>query len=127
MTSDLLTDSAFIDVQGLCAARVFLKIEALNPAGSIKIKAARGMISALALAGRTGPQTRLIGSSSGNLGVALAMICAPKGIPFTCALDLNTSESNRKTIKALGAEVGISLSTTARTPKSLPQRPAGEY
>ncbi|WP_282091802.1 2,3-diaminopropionate biosynthesis protein SbnA [Epibacterium ulvae] len=107
LVSDLLTDRAFVEVHGLCAARVFLKIEALNPAGSIKIKAARGMISALVQAGRIGSDTRLIESSSGNLGVALAMICAEKSIPFTCVIDPNTAESNRKTIEALGAEVVV--------------------
>jgi 2,3-diaminopropionate biosynthesis protein SbnA len=105
--TDLGRETSFIEVHGLCSGRVFLKIEALNPAGSIKMKAARGMISALEREGRIGPNTRLIESSSGNLGVALAMICAQKGIPFTCVIDPNTSEQNRKVIAALGAEVVV--------------------
>lgn len=105
LVSDLNTETSYIEVHGLCPGRVFLKIEALNPAGSIKIKAAKALVSALEREGRIGPKTRLIESSSGNLGVALSMICAQKGIPFTCVVDPNTSEQNQKTIAAMGAEV----------------------
>jgi len=98
---------SFIEVNGLCAGRVFLKIEALNPAGSIKFKVARGMISALENEGRINVKTRLIESSSGNLGVALAMLCAQKNIQFTCVIDPNTSDHNRKIIAALGAEIVV--------------------
>lgn len=105
--SELRNSTSFIEVKGICSGHVFLKIEALNPAGSIKFKAAKSMIEALERADVIKGETRLIESSSGNLGVALAMICAQKKIPFTCVIDPNTSEQNRKTIVALGAEVVI--------------------
>ncbi|MDR7010040.1 2,3-diaminopropionate biosynthesis protein SbnA [Paraburkholderia strydomiana] len=100
-------DRAFVEIHGLCAATVNLKIEALNLAGSVKLKAAVGMIDALEIEGRIGRNTRLIESSSGSLGVALAMVCAERGYRFTCVIDPNTSEQNRKTIDAMGAEIVI--------------------
>ncbi|MDO5622901.1 MAG: 2,3-diaminopropionate biosynthesis protein SbnA [Paracoccus sp. (in: a-proteobacteria)] len=100
-------DLAFLEVQGLIKGKLFLKIEALNPAGSIKLKAAVGMIDALEREGRIGRGSKLIESSSGNLGVALAAVCAERGYAFTCVIDPNTSEQNRKTIEALGSKVVV--------------------
>jgi 2,3-diaminopropionate biosynthesis protein SbnA len=105
--SSLNNDLAFLEIRGLIRGRVFLKIEALNPAGSIKLKAAAGMIGTLEREGRIQRGARLIESSSGNLGVALAAICAERGYAFTCVIDPNTSEQNRKTIEALGARVVV--------------------
>jgi 2,3-diaminopropionate biosynthesis protein SbnA len=107
LVSDLGNDNSYIEVHGLCSGRLFLKIEAFNPAGSIKIKAAKEMIKSLEHEGRIQSGVRLIESSSGNLGVALSIVCAEKGIPFTCVIDPNTSEQNRKIITALGAEVVV--------------------
>lgn len=97
--------TSFVEISGISKARVFLKIEALNPAGSIKFKAARSMIDDLQSRLNLNQNTQLIESSSGNLGVALAMICAAKGIKFTCVVDPNISEQNRKIMVALGAEI----------------------
>jgi 2,3-diaminopropionate biosynthesis protein SbnA len=103
--SGLNNDLSFLEVRGLCHGRVFLKVEALNPAGSIKLKTAAGMIGALEREGRIRRGARLIESSSGNLGVALAAICAERGYNFTCVIDPNTIEQNRKIIEAFGAKV----------------------
>ena len=105
--SSLNNDLAFLEVRGLIQGKLFLKIEALNPAGSIKLKAAVGMIGALEREGRIERGARLIESSSGNLGVALAAVCAERGYAFTCVIDPNTSEQNRKTIEALGSKVVV--------------------
>ncbi|WP_081772124.1 2,3-diaminopropionate biosynthesis protein SbnA [Paraburkholderia nodosa] len=105
--SAINNDRAFVEIQGLCPAIVYVKIEALNLAGSVKIKPAVGMINALERKGCINSNTRLIESSSGSLGVALAMVCAERGYRFTCVIDPNTSEQNRKTIEAMGAEVVV--------------------
>lgn len=105
--SSINDDRAFVEVRGICSGRVYLKIEALNLAGSVKLKAALGMIDALELEGGIGFDTRLIESSSGSLGVALAMVCAERGYHFTCVVDPNTSAHNRKMIAALGSEVVV--------------------
>ncbi|QKJ68288.1 2,3-diaminopropionate biosynthesis protein SbnA (plasmid) [Deefgea piscis] len=92
-------------VQGLGIKKLYLKLEALNPAGSVKIKAALGMIEDLEARGQITPDTKLIESSSGSLGVALSMICAERGYQFTCVVDPNTSAHNIKMMKAFGADV----------------------
>ncbi|MDU8606624.1 2,3-diaminopropionate biosynthesis protein SbnB [Pseudomonas syringae group sp. 247E2] len=101
---DIVHDQTFLKVSGL-GADFFLKMESLNPAGSIKLKTAVGLINDLQTRGLLGPDTILIESSSGNLGVALAMICAERAIPFTCVVDPNSSSHNVRMMRSYGAEV----------------------
>ncbi|MFE5868485.1 pyridoxal-phosphate dependent enzyme [Streptomyces roseifaciens] len=77
----------------------------MNPAGSIKLKAAVGMVEDAERNGRLGPGRRLIESSSGSLGIALAVVAAGKGYSFTCVTDPNASAQSVAAIKALGADV----------------------
>lgn len=84
---------------------VNLKIEGLSITGSIKVKAATFMVAALEEAGRIHSHSTLIESSSGNLGVALSMVCAAKGYRFICVSDPNISPINAKLIKAYGARL----------------------
>lgn len=105
--SSILNDSNFIRINGLGYRNLYLKLEALNPAGSVKMKAALGMINDLERRGCITPDTVLIESSSGSLGVALAMICAERGYRFVCVMDPNSSEHNVKTVRALGAHVEV--------------------
>jgi len=105
MISELISENNYVQIDSLCSAKVHLKIEGLNPAGSIKLKTALAIVSDLEGRGLVTPKTKLIESSSGNLGVALAMVCATKGYKFVCVIDPNTAEPNRKMIKALGAQI----------------------
>jgi len=105
--SSIINDANFIQLHGLGLERLFLKLEALNPAGSIKLKSAVGMINDFEEKGIISDDSVLIESSSGSLGVALAMICAERGYQFVCVMDPNSSLQNVKMIKALGAEVVI--------------------
>jgi len=102
--SDIVHDQAFLKVSGL-GQPFFLKMESLNPAGSIKLKTAVGLIDDLQGRGLITADTRLIESSSGNLGVALAMICAERGISFTCVVDPNSSDHNIRMMRCYGADV----------------------
>lgn len=88
-------------------SQLYAKIEGLNPAGSIKMKTALGMIANLEASGRIKRDTVLIESSSGSLGVALSIICAERGYKFTCVVDPNASSQNVKMMKALGAEIVV--------------------
>ncbi|RMO94935.1 Pyridoxal-5'-phosphate-dependent enzyme, beta subunit:ornithine cyclodeaminase/mu-crystallin [Pseudomonas syringae pv. philadelphi] len=101
---EIVHDQAFLKVTGL-GHDFFLKMESLNPAGSIKLKTAVGLINDVQARGLLGPETILIESSSGNLGVALAMICAERGIAFTCVVDPNSSSHNIRMMRSYGAEV----------------------
>jgi cysteine synthase A len=102
--SDIVHDQAFLKVAGL-GHEFYLKLESLNPAGSIKLKTAVGLVDDLQGRGLIKPDTVLIESSSGNLGVALAMICAERGIRFTCVVDPNSSAHNIRMMHSYGAEV----------------------
>ncbi len=102
--SDVVTDDVFVRLNAFGPGR-FLKMESLNPAGSIKLKTARGLIDDAAKRHVFDEYTVLIESSSGNLGVALAMIAAERGLRFTCVVDPNCSPQNLAVIKALGASV----------------------
>ncbi|WP_287496224.1 2,3-diaminopropionate biosynthesis protein SbnA [Pandoraea sp. CB10b_02] len=100
-----VTSPVFTRIDGLCAAPVHLKLEGLNPAGSIKLKTALQLIEDLEASGSIRRDTHIVESSSGNLGVALAMVCANRGYRFTCVTDPNTSRHAVRTMQALGAHV----------------------
>ncbi|MFJ9691385.1 2,3-diaminopropionate biosynthesis protein SbnA [Kitasatospora sp. NPDC101183] len=103
---EVITGDVFLSLDGLLPkGNAYLKLEGLNPAGSIKLKTALGLISDLEFGGHLKPGSRLIESSSGNLGVALSMICAAKGYRFTCVTDPLTSEHNLILMRAAGAQV----------------------
>jgi N-(2-amino-2-carboxyethyl)-L-glutamate synthase len=98
----------FLRLKGvLTTGPVYLKIEGLNAAGSIKLKAARQMIEDLESAHILGPGKKVIESSSGNLGVALAILCAEHNYPFVCVSDPNMSPATARTIVALGGKLVV--------------------
>ncbi|WP_323840240.1 2,3-diaminopropionate biosynthesis protein SbnA [Photorhabdus africana] len=106
--SDLIFDDVFMELPGIVAqTSVFVKLEGLSASGSIKIKTALRMIERLELERQLGPGRSLIESSSGNLGLALSLICAIKGYPFICVSDPNISPYTAKLIKAYGARLII--------------------
>lgn len=104
--SDLVLDDVFIDVSGLVdGVSLALKIESFNIAGSIKLKTALSLLDEGEKQGLLGPGSRIIESSSGNLGIALGSICAIRGYYFTCVIDPNTSRHSVSLMKAFGATV----------------------
>ncbi|MEU7410817.1 MULTISPECIES: 2,3-diaminopropionate biosynthesis protein SbnA [Streptomyces] len=105
---DLVLDDLFVQLHQLVpGSSVFLKIEGLNPAGSVKLKTAVALVEEAEASGCRFPRTRLIESTSGNLGVALAMVCAAKGYPLTCVTDPNANPQTVRLMEALGAEVVV--------------------
>ncbi|GAB3625770.1 putative siderophore biosynthesis protein SbnA [Pandoraea terrae] len=95
----------FVSIHGLCRTTVHLKLEGLNVAGSIKLKTALQLVEDFEREGRIAADTELIESSSGNLGVALSMVCANRGYRFTCVVDPNTSEYAIRIMHSMGARV----------------------
>lgn len=85
---------------------VYLKLEGFNVTGSIKVKTAIGLIEDLEHRGLATPhKTVIVESSSGNLGIALAMVCAIKGYKFFCVTDSNATRANIRGMQLYGAEV----------------------
>jgi N-(2-amino-2-carboxyethyl)-L-glutamate synthase len=105
---DLVFDRVFLRLDGLVPdIRLLLKIEGFNPAGSIKLKTAIGLVEDAERWELLRPGGHVIESSSGNLGVALSSVCAARGYRFTCVTDPNTSPQNAAYIRAFGGQVVV--------------------
>jgi 2,3-diaminopropionate biosynthesis protein SbnA len=84
---------------------VGLKLESHNPAGSIKDRTAYALVRSLESAGRIGHGCRLVESTSGNLGVALALISKARGYSFTAVVDPKVDPVVVDRMRSLGAEL----------------------
>ena len=100
-------DDLFVDLHSVVDHSLFLKCEGFNFAGSIKLKAAVGMIEAAEREGLLNQWSILVESSSGNLGVALAMAAASKGYRFLCVTDSRCNDATRRLIQVLGSGVHV--------------------
>jgi len=96
---------SFITLQMRQDILLHIKVELVNPTGSIKYKTARNLLDDAEKQGLIKPGSTIIESSSGNLGIALAALCAQRGFDFICVVDPNISAQSRKTIKAYGGKV----------------------
>ncbi|EWM10636.1 LOW QUALITY PROTEIN: cysteine synthase, partial [Kutzneria sp. 744] len=98
-------DDLYVDLRRALGLPLLLKCEAFNFAGSVKLKAAVAMVDAAERDGRLAPGSVLIESSSGNLGIALAMIAASRGYGFLCVTDSRCNTASRRLIESFGARV----------------------
>lgn len=89
------------------SAEILVKIESVNPGGSIKARPALRMIEEAEKDGRLKPGSTIVEASSGNQGIALAMIGAVKGYRVVVFMPESMSEERRKVLKAYGAEVRL--------------------
>ncbi|MFJ9821199.1 2,3-diaminopropionate biosynthesis protein SbnA [Streptomyces sp. NPDC101151] len=99
--------SLFVDLKSIFGCPLYLKCEGFNFAGSIKLKAANEMVERAERDGVLTPNSILVESSSGNLGVALSMIAASKGYRFLCVTDSRCNLSTRLLMEALGSQVHV--------------------
>ncbi len=90
--------------QGL-NAEIWVKLEGNNPAGSVKDRAALAMIQQAELRGEIVPGDVLIEATSGNTGIALAMIAALKGYRLKLLMPENMSQERQAAMRAYGAEL----------------------
>ncbi|MCA6913776.1 cysteine synthase CysM [Pectobacterium versatile] len=90
--------------QGL-NSEIWLKLEGNNPAGSVKDRAALSMIQQAESRGDIAPGDRLIEATSGNTGIALAMIAAVKGYRLRLLMPDNMSYERQTAMRAYGAEL----------------------
>ncbi len=88
-----------------CPATVLAKLESLNPAGSMKDRIALYMIQDAERRGILGPGSVVVEPTSGNTGMALALICAIKGYRMIAVMPEAMSVERRRIIEAYGAEV----------------------
>ena len=84
---------------------MYVKIEAFNPGSSVKDRLAVAIIEAAEKRGTLKPGQTVVEATSGNTGIALAMVCAAKGYPFVAVMVETFSIERRKIMKAFGAKV----------------------
>jgi cysteine synthase A len=84
---------------------IYVKCEAFNPMSSVKDRLAIGIIEDAERRGTLKPGQTVIEATSGNTGIALAMVCAVKGYPFVALMSDSFSIERRKLMRALGARV----------------------
>lgn len=86
---------------------VLAKLEMLNPCGSMKDRPARYIVDQGLRDGTLAPGMRMVESTSGNLGVALAVAARTRGLSFTAVVDPNTSPANLRLLDLFGADVDM--------------------
>ena len=105
---DLVGDTPMIDVSQTSPnpdVRIYAKLEGQNPAGSVKDRIAKAMIEEAEADGTLTPGRTIIEPSSGNTGIALAMIARLKGYPIKIVLPENVSIERRQLLEVWGAEI----------------------
>src|SRR5436305_9157510 len=85
--------------------QVFAKLEGANPSGSIKDRIARKMIEEAEASGKLTKDSILLEPTSGNTGIALAMIARVKGYPFTAVMPDNVTQERRQMLELYGANI----------------------
>lgn len=104
---DTIGDTPVVRIQRLAPAGVemFVKVEAFNPMASVKDRLAHAIILDAEQRGTLKPGQMVVEATSGNTGIALAMVCAAKGYPFVAFMSETFSIERRKLMRALGAKV----------------------
>ncbi len=86
-------------------AEICVKLESFNPAGSVKDRIGSAMIAAAEASGHLKPGMAVIEATSGNTGIALAMVCAQRGYPLTLVMPETMSLERRRLLQAYGAKL----------------------
>jgi cysteine synthase len=85
--------------------RIFAKLESQNPTGSIKDRVAKLMIESAEESGELEPGRQLLEPTSGNTGIALALVAKLKGYPLTCVVPDNVTAERLRLLRLYGAEI----------------------
>jgi S-sulfo-L-cysteine synthase (O-acetyl-L-serine-dependent) len=105
---DLIGNTPLVEIQHLNQkpnVKIYGKLEGNNPGGSVKDRAAYGMIAGALHRGDIKPGDRLVEATSGNTGIALAMIAQLSGVHMTLLMPANSTKERVLTMEAYGAKV----------------------
>jgi len=86
---------------------VWAKLEGCNPGGSAKARSAARIIADAVSSGQIGPETTVIESTSGNMGIGLAQACVYYGLRLVCVTDRRTNRLTAQAMRALGADLRV--------------------
>ncbi|HEY2104168.1 MAG TPA: PLP-dependent cysteine synthase family protein [Candidatus Binataceae bacterium] len=107
---DLIGNTPLLEISRITAGllrpgvRIFAKLETFNPGGSVKDRAVRKMVEVGLAKGDLRPGKVIIDSTSGNTGIALAMVGAALGYPVELVMAANVSRERKRIISAFGAK-----------------------
>jgi cysteine synthase B len=107
---DLIGNTPMVEIQKLNpnpAVKIFAKLEGNNPGGSVKDRPALNMIKSAIERGEIKPGTRLIEATSGNTGIALAMIASLYNLEIELVMPSNSTRERTLTMEAFGAKVTL--------------------
>ena len=105
---DLIGNTPIVDISVLSpnpAARILVKLEGVNPGGSVKDRIAKAMIERAEADGELFPGRRIIEPSSGNTGIGLALIAKLRGYPITIVMPDNNTAERRQLLELYGADI----------------------
>jgi cysteine synthase B len=105
---DLIGNTPMVDISALSPnprVAIVAKLEGVNPGGSVKDRAAKSMVEDAEKDGTLRPGQQILESSSGNTGIALAMIAKVKRYPIKIVLPENVSVERRQALEVWGAEI----------------------
>ena len=104
---DTIGKTPIVRIRRLAPAHVtmYVKCEFFNPLSSVKDRLAIGIIEDAERSGALKPGQTVVEATSGNTGIALAMVCAAKGYPFVAVMTETFSIERRKIMRMLGARV----------------------
>src|SRR5690348_7027937 len=104
---DLVGRTPVVRLSRLAPSHVelYVKLEARNPMGSVKDRLALAVIEDAEARGLLRPGQTVVEASSGNTGIALAMVCARKGYPLVVVMAESFSIERRRLMRFLGARV----------------------
>lgn len=107
--------------------RILGKLEGNNPGGSVKDRAAKNMIESAIARGEIKAGTKLIEATSGNTGIALAMIARLFGLEIELAMPSNSTRERILTMEAFGAKVTLTESIESARDYAVDKAASGEY
>jgi cysteine synthase B len=105
---DLVGDTPLVELPRLSPkpeVRLYAKLEGQNPTGSIKDRVAVSLIEDAEARGELEPGQELLEPTSGNTGIALALVAKLKGYHLTCVIPENVTEERRRLLRLYGAEL----------------------
>lgn len=107
---DLIGNTPMAELQKMNinpAVKVFAKLEGNNPGGSVKDRASLNMIRSAIERGEIAPGTKLVEATSGNTGIALAMIASLYNLDIELVMPANSTRERKVTMEAFGAKVTL--------------------